>query len=132
MSNANAAKGLLFLVLLLCGVGSVVGLGLSSWYNQTFITNGEIRMVQPSGFLQDRDALYAGEVNLPNSQANQNNAESHFYNAQATAVIQQSEVIVGNAYNQGYVSGALPFACVLGFIVVAVAVVFIIRKGDEQ
>jgi hypothetical protein len=49
-----------------------------------------INMVQPYGWMPQRDAHYAQEVNVPNSEANANNGQANVYNAQATQIVNQS------------------------------------------
>lgn len=56
-------------------------------------TEEEIVMVQPCGWFwcAGYDAQYAEHVNLPNSQANQNNAKGELYLAQAEKIMVEVE-----------------------------------------
>ena len=85
---------LLVLSSLACGLGP------------DFVTPCEncVNMVQPNGWQPSRDSQYAGGVNLPNSEANLNNAMAQ--KAQAEAAVAQSEVYA-NMEHTDYKSGLL-------------------------
>lgn len=90
-------------------------------------TTGTIEMVQPCGWFwcAEYDAHYAQEVNVPNSQANENNSESNLNNAQATQI--SSNTVKSQALDKfgGFLSGV----CFIGaFLVIGLFTLFSFRN----
>jgi uncharacterized protein YfaP (DUF2135 family) len=76
---------------------AVVGMALIGLL-QPQKTTGTVEMVQPCGWpwCAGYDSHYAQEVNVPNSEANQNNGEATLDNARATAVIVEAYRVENN------------------------------------
>lgn len=75
--SSGSAKACFIFVGALVIVVACIGIA-GSLFAPKFVTpyDGAIKMVQPNGITSDRDAKYAGDVNLPNSQSNLNNAQA--------------------------------------------------------
>jgi hypothetical protein len=81
-------------------------------------TTGTIDMVQPKGWLWTKgyDAHYAGNVNLPNSQANENNSQARLNDAHAEKVKAEA------AQPYMLLHGLGLFASIIGFVIVMIVV----------
>jgi hypothetical protein len=126
----KATQGFLILVGIACLAGVAVYQVAESWYNSRFVTNGEIRMVQPSGFLPSVDSQYAEHVNEPNSRANLNNGLGNAANAEATAIVADALVKTGEAHSKGFSEGAGLAVSILCFMFVLLsALAFLLWLG---
>lgn len=103
------------------------------------LTQGEeIKMVQPSGFLPQRDQHYAEKVNVPNSEANLNNSQSHLYNAEATAIVNSSEAKIEQEKNNARTSSmfssfvVMTLFCVLPLIGIIAALFLYMTDKDKK
>lgn len=116
---SDATKGFLILCAVLLAVGACVGPSVLNGAKELVfgkVTQGEeISMVQPTGWWFTRDAQNAQEVNVPNSTANLNNGQSRVWNAQATAIVEESARANQEQYKAGNVNG-LFFGGLLGTI----------------
>lgn len=123
------AKGCLVLLVIALMIGAFAVAAFDTIRPHTIDPSQDsINMIQPYGWMPERDAHYAQEVNDPNSHANLNNGQANLYNAQATAVVydaksdyihEEDKTVKGQLWSIGWVIGI--FAVIAGLYLVFMA-----------
>jgi hypothetical protein len=124
-------KGESKLVLVLALIGITLACSFAILRTSPQKTTGTIDMVQPcaSFWCMAWDAHYAGNVNLPNSQANENNSQARLNDAQAELL--QAQAQDANSVAWQFAQIGLMGGCLWGFLIVLAGCfvfVFFVRK----